>query len=70
MVWLVHFMLAFSQEDPGSAARLVKDFAKQNDLLVVKMISIGGELFDASELSRSYLAYLLKTRLLVYLWLL
>ena len=45
-------MLAFSQEDPGSAARLVKDFAKQNDLLVVKMISIGGELLDASELTK------------------
>ncbi len=45
-------MLAFSQEDPGSAARLVKNFAKENDLLAVKMISIGGELFDASELSK------------------
>lgn len=45
-------MLAFSQEDPGSAARVVKDFAKENDLLAVKMISIGGELLDASELAK------------------
>ena len=45
-------MLVFSQEDPGSAARLVKDFAKQNDLLAVKMISIGGELLDVSELTK------------------
>ena len=45
-------MLAFSQEDPGSAARLIKDFTNENDLLAVKMISIGGELFDASELKR------------------
>ncbi len=45
-------MLAFSQEDPGSAARLVKDFSKENDLLAVKVISIGGELLDASELTR------------------
>jgi len=45
-------MLAFSQEDPGSAARLVKDFVKQNDLLAVKMISIGGELLDTSELTK------------------
>ena len=45
-------MLAFSQEDPGSAARLIKDFTKKNDLLAVKMISIGGELFEASELKR------------------
>lgn len=45
-------MLAFSQEDPGSAARLVKDFSKENDLLAVKVISIGGELLEASELTR------------------
>jgi len=45
-------MLAFSQEDPGSAARIVKDFAKENDLLAVKMIAIGGELLDASELAK------------------
>ena len=45
-------MLAFSQEDPGSAARLVKDFIKENDLLAVKMISIGGELLDASALAK------------------
>ena len=45
-------MLAFSQEDPGSAARLVKDFTKENDLLAVKVISIGGEILDASELTK------------------
>ena len=45
-------MLAFSQEDPGSAARLIKDFTKDNALLAVKMISIGGELLEASELKR------------------
>ena len=45
-------MLAFSQEDPGSAARLVKDFSKENDLLAVKVISIGGEILEASELTK------------------
>ena len=45
-------MLAFSQEDPGSAARLVKEFTKENDLLAVKVISIGGEILDASELTK------------------
>ena len=45
-------MLAFSQEDPGSAARLIKGFAKDNKLLVVKMISIGGELLEACELAK------------------
>lgn len=43
-------VLAFSQEDPGAAARVVKDFAKQNDRLVVTMVSISGKLLDPSEL--------------------
>ncbi|OOZ36025.1 50S ribosomal protein L10 [Solemya velesiana gill symbiont] len=43
-------VLAFSQEDPGSAARVMKDFAKENDKLVVKMVSIGGKMLEASEL--------------------
>jgi large subunit ribosomal protein L10 len=45
-------MLAFSQEDPGAAARVLKDFAKEHDKLVVKMVSVGGQLMDASELDR------------------
>lgn len=45
-------MLAFSQEDPGSAARVIKDFSKENDKLNVKLVSIGGELLDASEIGR------------------
>ena len=45
-------VLAFSQEDPGSAARLVKDFAKDHDALVTKMVSIGGEMLAPSELNR------------------
>lgn len=45
-------VLAFSQEDPGSAARLVKDFAKDHDQLVTKMVSIGGEMLAPSELGR------------------
>jgi len=44
-------VLAFSQEDPGSAARVIKDFAKEHDKLDVKLVSIGGKLLDASELS-------------------
>ncbi|MFK8010595.1 MAG: 50S ribosomal protein L10 [Marinicellaceae bacterium] len=43
---------AFSQEDPGCAARLIKDYAKKNDKLITKLVSIGGKMFDASELSR------------------
>ena len=45
-------MLAFSQEDPGSAARLLDEFGKDHDKLVVKLVSIGGQLLDASELKR------------------
>ena len=45
-------ILAFSQEDPGSAARIVKDFSKEHDLLKVKMLSIGGQVLEASELDR------------------
>jgi len=43
-------VLAFSQEDPGAAARVIKDFVKDHDKMVVKMVSIGGKLLDASEL--------------------
>jgi large subunit ribosomal protein L10 len=45
-------VLAFSQEDPGSAARLVKDFAKDHEALVTKMVSIGGEMLAPTELDR------------------
>ena len=45
-------VLAFSQEDPGAAARLVRDFSKENDKLVVKVLSVGGEVLEASDISR------------------
>lgn len=45
-------ILAFSQADPGAAARVVKDFAKKNDKLVVKMVSIGGQVLPASDIER------------------
>ena len=45
-------VLAFSQEDPGSAARLIEGFAKGHDKLVVKSLAVGGELYPASELKR------------------
>ena len=43
-------VLAFSQEDPGAAARVIKDFAKANDKLKVTLVSIGGQMLAASEL--------------------
>ena len=45
-------VLAFSQEEPGAGARILKDFAKENDKLVVKSIGFGGKLLEASELGR------------------
>jgi len=45
-------ILAFSQEDPGSAARVVKAFAKEHENLVVKSLSVGGQLLAANELER------------------
>jgi len=43
-------MLAFSQEDPAAAARIFKDFVKDNSKLVVKSIALGDKLMDASQL--------------------
>jgi len=43
-------VLAFSQEDPGSVARVFETFAKANDKLEVKLIAIGGKLLAPSEL--------------------
>jgi large subunit ribosomal protein L10 len=45
-------LLAFSIEDPGAAARLVKDYAKDHDKLVARLVAVGGQLYDASELDR------------------
>jgi len=43
-------LLAFSQEDPGSAARVAEAFAKGHDQFVVKLVSTGGKLLDPSKL--------------------
>jgi len=43
-------VLAFSQADPGSAARVAEVFAKQYDKFQVKLVSISGRLLDPSEL--------------------
>jgi len=45
-------LYAFSKEDPGAAGRLIKDFAKTNDKLVAKVVSVGGKLYGATELER------------------
>ena len=45
-------VLAFSQEDPGAAARVIKDFSKENENLVVKALSVSGQLLEAAEIDR------------------
>lgn len=44
-------VLAFSQEDPGAAARVVRDFSKTNGKLVVKLVAFGGKLMAPSDLT-------------------
>ena len=45
-------MLAFSQEDPGAGARILREFAKENEKLVLHSGAVGGQLLSASELGR------------------
>ncbi|MDE0421628.1 MAG: 50S ribosomal protein L10 [Gammaproteobacteria bacterium] len=45
-------MLAFSNDDPGSAARLLKEAARDIEELDVKAIAIGGELLPANDIDR------------------
>ncbi|MGH8128952.1 MAG: 50S ribosomal protein L10 [Gammaproteobacteria bacterium] len=45
-------VLAFSNEDPGAAARIFRDFAKEHEKLTVTALAIGGQLLPASDLGR------------------
>jgi large subunit ribosomal protein L10 len=45
-------VLAFSKEDPGAAARVMKAFAKDNDKLVPTGVSLGGQLLSAKDLDK------------------
>lgn len=45
-------MLAFSTDEPGAAARLLKKYTAEYSALEVKALCIGGELLDADELNR------------------
>lgn len=43
-------ILAFSQEDPGAAARILKDFAKGNEDFDVKALAVDGRLLSADQI--------------------
>lgn len=45
-------IFAFSMEDPGAAARLLKDFAKEKDKFEIKALAVGGELLGADQIDR------------------
>ncbi|KZY35062.1 MULTISPECIES: 50S ribosomal protein L10 [unclassified Oleiphilus] len=45
-------ILAFSLEDPGAAARLLKDFAKEKEAFEIKALAVGGELLGADQIDR------------------
>ena len=44
-------ILAFSQQDPGAAARVIKDFAKGHEKLEVRLVSIGGKMLAPEEIT-------------------
>jgi large subunit ribosomal protein L10 len=43
-------LLAFSMEDPGAAARIFKDFAKEHENFEVKALAVSGQLLGAEQL--------------------
>lgn len=45
-------LIAFSNEHPGAAARLFKEFAKGNDKFEIKGAAFEGEFIDASSIDR------------------
>ena len=45
-------LLAFAKDDPGAAARVIKDFAKEHDALQAVSLSVGGQLLPASDLKK------------------
>ena len=45
-------LLAFAKEDPGAAARVIKDFAEEHEALQAVSLSAGGQLMPASDLKK------------------
>lgn len=45
-------ILAFSKEEPAAAARLFRDFVKENEKLEVKFLSVGESLYGAADLEK------------------
>ena len=45
-------LLAFAKDDPGAAATVIKDFAKEHEALQAVSLSLGGQLLPASDLAK------------------
>ena len=45
-------VLAFSKDDPGAAARVIKAFAKDNDKLVATLVSLGGPVLPGKDIEK------------------
>jgi len=45
-------LLVFSSDEPGSAAKVVRNFAKSNEKLEVKLVSLDGNLLEPSEINK------------------
>jgi large subunit ribosomal protein L10 len=45
-------LLAFSSAEPGSAAKVIREFSKANEKLVVKLVAMDGRLLAVSDLDR------------------
>jgi len=43
-------VLAFARTEPSAAARLIRDFAKDNNKLEVTCLAVGGKLYSANDL--------------------
>jgi large subunit ribosomal protein L10 len=43
-------LFGFSMEDPGAAARIFKDFSKENEEFEVKVLAVGGQMLGAEQI--------------------
>jgi large subunit ribosomal protein L10 len=45
-------VIAFSRGEPGAAAKLIRDFAKANEKLVIRSLAFDGQLLAANEIDK------------------
>ncbi len=45
-------LLAFAKEDPGAAARIIKDFAKEHEALKAVSLAAGGQVMPGSDIAK------------------